>query len=451
MAEPAVGEEAGHECVLCPPLRFRFNAMAGLPGEAGVIAADRDFLLIPDVAPLADGHVLLVTRDHHQCAGGFGPEMWGGALRWRDRVARLYREAYGSGELLLFEHGPATSQGGGACIDHAHWHLMPGTPGVRAVVEREGRSGTPADHATLRACLRTGRSYLLVEENGIATVHPGDGVRSQFLRWAVTAPGERAAWRWQETFGLPDSRRRFLRTRGDARRGGRPAGRGSAARKPPVELARRHPVTEPRALHTAGVAGRVLHRRVSPPVGEHAFQGRRAEPQQPQRTAPHGLVDHRQQRPEFSPAGRRRTTQQPRERVRLRDDEVRRLQHRQHDGRGEPPVDVVRHEIEHDPSARRAGHAHRLVQRLPGDRGQQRVPVQRQDVGALDPGRGRAHVGGGEAPPRRLVLTTSSRTPAPPSRGRSRSITDTPFGTPRSTRRWSSAPSRRSSSRITAV
>ncbi|MCP9972688.1 HIT family protein [Actinomadura madurae] len=138
MAEPAVGEEAGHECVLCPPLRFRFNAMAGLPGEAGVIAADRDFLLIPDVAPLADGHVLLVTRDHHQCAGGFGPEMWGGALRWRDRVARLYREAYGSGELLLFEHGPATSQGGGACIDHAHWHLMPGTPGVRAVVERRG-------------------------------------------------------------------------------------------------------------------------------------------------------------------------------------------------------------------------------------------------------------------------------------------------------------------------
>jgi diadenosine tetraphosphate (Ap4A) HIT family hydrolase len=212
LAEPTVWQEPGHECVLCPPLRFRFNGMAGLPGEAGVIAEDHDFLLIPDVAPLVEGHVLLVTRDHHQCAGEFGAEMWGRALSWRDRVARLYREAYGSGELLLFEHGPATPQGGGACIDHAHWHLIPGTPGVRAVVEREGRPGTPADHATVRACFRTGRSYLLVEEEGLATVHPGDGVRSQFLRWAVKAPGENTAWRWQETFGLPGSRRRFLRT-----------------------------------------------------------------------------------------------------------------------------------------------------------------------------------------------------------------------------------------------
>ncbi|WP_433478994.1 HIT family protein [Spirillospora sp. CA-142024] len=217
MAEPTVWNEPDHDCVLCPPLRFRFNGIAGLPGESGVIAGDRDFLLIPDVAPLVEGHLLLVTRDHHQCAGDFGREMWERALHWRDRVARLYREAYRTGELLLFEHGPATPQGGGACVDHAHWHLLPGTPGVRAVVEREGRPGTPADHAALRACFRTGRSYLLIEEGGVATVHPGDGVRSQFLRWAVTVTGQGETWRWQETFGLPGSRRRFLRTLGAMR------------------------------------------------------------------------------------------------------------------------------------------------------------------------------------------------------------------------------------------
>jgi diadenosine tetraphosphate (Ap4A) HIT family hydrolase len=213
LAEPTAWNEPGHDCVLCPPLRFRFNGMAGLPGESGVIAADRDFLLVPDVAPLADGHVLLMTRDHYQCAGEFGRTMWDRALGWRDRVARLYRTAYGTGELLLFEHGPATPQGGGACIDHAHWHLLPGTPGIRAVVEARGRPGSPAGRAALRAYYRTGRSYRLIEENGVMTVHPGDGVRSQFLRWAVTATGpDEATWRWQETFGLPGSRRRFLRT-----------------------------------------------------------------------------------------------------------------------------------------------------------------------------------------------------------------------------------------------
>jgi len=212
LAEPTAWNGPGHDCVLCPPLRFRFNDMADLPGESGVIARDGDFLLIPDVAPLAEGHVLLVTRDHYQCAGEFGRDMWERALRWRDHVARLYLAAYGRGELLLFEHGPATPQGGGACIDHAHWHLLPGTPGIRAVVERRGRPGSSADRAALRAYYRTGRSYLLIEEAGVMTVHPGDGVRSQFLRWAVTAAGPSGTWRWQETFGLPASRRRFLRT-----------------------------------------------------------------------------------------------------------------------------------------------------------------------------------------------------------------------------------------------
>ncbi|WP_157431077.1 hypothetical protein [Actinomadura macra] len=212
MAEPSIWNEPGPECVLCPPLRFRFNEMVDLPGESSVLARDTGFLLMPDVAPLAVGHLLLVTRRHHQCAGAFGYRMWEQACHWRDRVSGLYERAYGSGELLLFEHGPADSQGGGACIDHAHWHFLPGTPGVRAVLEGGGLTGTPAGHATLRTRFRTGRSYLLVEEEGRATVHPGDGVRSQFLRWAVAAarPGE--PWRWQETFGLPESKHRFLRT-----------------------------------------------------------------------------------------------------------------------------------------------------------------------------------------------------------------------------------------------
>ncbi|TDB94303.1 hypothetical protein [Actinomadura sp. 7K534] len=212
MAEPTIWNEPGHDCVLCPPLRFRFNDMADLPGESGVIGRDADFLLIPDVAPLADGHVLLVTREHHRCAGAFGRRMWDRALAWRNRVAGLYGEAYGSRDLVLFEHGPATPQGGGACIDHAHWHFLPGTRGLRPAVEAHGLPGAPADRAALRAYIRAGRSYLLVEEDGLATVHAGDGVRSQFLRWAVTSAGRGGTWRWQETFGLPGSRRSFLRT-----------------------------------------------------------------------------------------------------------------------------------------------------------------------------------------------------------------------------------------------
>jgi hypothetical protein len=118
----------------------------------------------------------------------------------------------------MFEHGPATPQGGGACVDHAHWHLMPARPelrSVRAVLEERGLHGADATHEAVRDYLRTGRSYLLVEEEGEATVHPGDGVPSQFLRRAASGDGR--TWRWQESFGLPGSRRRFLHTLGDLR------------------------------------------------------------------------------------------------------------------------------------------------------------------------------------------------------------------------------------------
>ncbi|MFB4319385.1 HIT family protein [Actinomadura sp. 21ATH] len=213
-----VDQDADRDCVLCPPLRFRLNAMADLPGEPAVLAADDDFFLIPDLAPLVEGHVLLVTFRHLQCAGAFGKGLWAGAWQWRHRVARVYRAAYGTDELLMFEHGPGTPQGGGACVDHAHWHLMPVRPGVRsvrAVLEEHGLPGVPATREALRDRFRAGRSYLLVDERGAPTVHPGDGVPSQFLRRAAAGAGR--TWRWQESFGLPDSRTRFLHTLGDLR------------------------------------------------------------------------------------------------------------------------------------------------------------------------------------------------------------------------------------------
>ncbi|RFU42004.1 hypothetical protein DZF91_08825 [Actinomadura logoneensis] len=201
------------DCVLCPPLRFRLNAIAGLPGADAVLAADDGFLLMPDLAPLTTGHLLLVSAAHLPCAGAFDPGLWEHARAWRATVADLYGSAFGTPDPLVLEHGPATPQGGGACVDHFHWHLLPGITGVRAVVEGDGLAGVPASRPVLRERHRAGRSYLLVEERGIATVHPGDGVPGQYLRRAAaTALGQDGPWRWQEVFARPDSKDRFLRT-----------------------------------------------------------------------------------------------------------------------------------------------------------------------------------------------------------------------------------------------
>jgi diadenosine tetraphosphate (Ap4A) HIT family hydrolase len=224
--ERAPRREVGEDCVLCPPLRFRLNAMADLPGEAAVLAADGDFFLMPDLAPLVEGHVLLVTSGHLQCAGAFGRGLWARAWQWRHRVARLYRAAYGADGLVMFEHGPGAPQGGGACVDHAHWHLMPhgagAGGGVREVLEAHGFPGARATRDSVHRHFLAGRSYLLLDERGRTTVHPGEGVPSQYLRGAalralVGDTGGGRSWRWQESFCLPPSRARFLRTLEDLR------------------------------------------------------------------------------------------------------------------------------------------------------------------------------------------------------------------------------------------
>ncbi|WP_026415014.1 HIT family protein [Actinomadura oligospora] len=208
--EPNLEPDANVDCVLCPPLLFRLNAIAGLPGRDAVLAADDAFFLMPDLAPLTAGHLLLVSAAHLPCAGAFGPDLWERALAWRGTVANLYRRAYGDPALLVLEHGPATPQGGGACVDHFHWHLLPGVTGVRALLAQDDLDGVPASHGALRERHRAGRSYLLVEESGDATVHPGDGVPSQYLRQATATVLRRPGpWRWQEVFALPESKALF--------------------------------------------------------------------------------------------------------------------------------------------------------------------------------------------------------------------------------------------------
>ena len=211
---PAGAEPPGEpDCVFCPELRFRLNRMAGLPGAAAVIAGDDDFFLMPDLAPVAEGHLLLVSVRHHLCAGALPPSAWAGIGRRIEWVARLYRRAYGTAEVFVFEHGPARPQGAGACVDHLHLHLLPGSPALAAAIERTGLSGGPATAATLRALHAAGRSYLRAG----GTVYPVEEARPQVLRWAAlaaTGSGAPTVWRWQELFGLPGSRESFLSTLG---------------------------------------------------------------------------------------------------------------------------------------------------------------------------------------------------------------------------------------------
>jgi diadenosine tetraphosphate (Ap4A) HIT family hydrolase len=201
------------DCVLCPPLRFRFNEMADLP--SGVLARDDDFLIMPDLAPVAPGHLLLVSEEHWICGGALPGQVWRRACAWRDRIGLLYEQVYGAESVIILEHGPAMSQGGGACIDHFHWHLLPGGDGLNTEIHRlaeaKGLTGKPVSHPLLREFYASGRSYVMASDQ----VYEADGLPNQFLRAVVSTALSGSVpvrWRWQEVFGLPASRALFLGT-----------------------------------------------------------------------------------------------------------------------------------------------------------------------------------------------------------------------------------------------
>jgi diadenosine tetraphosphate (Ap4A) HIT family hydrolase len=98
-----------------PDARCVFCAHAALDV---VITETEHFLLIADHAPLAEGHLLIVPRDHYACYGALPSEFDDEAHDLRERVTRFLRATYRA--PIFFEHGVFRQT-----VFHAHLHALP--------------------------------------------------------------------------------------------------------------------------------------------------------------------------------------------------------------------------------------------------------------------------------------------------------------------------------------
>jgi diadenosine tetraphosphate (Ap4A) HIT family hydrolase len=76
------------------------------------------FLVIADHAPLAEGHLLIVPRDHYACYGALPVEFDDEALDLRERVTDFLTATYRA--PIFFEHGVFRQT-----VFHAHLHALP--------------------------------------------------------------------------------------------------------------------------------------------------------------------------------------------------------------------------------------------------------------------------------------------------------------------------------------
>ncbi|MGI8608973.1 MAG: HIT family protein [Candidatus Dormibacteria bacterium] len=101
-------EDGTTSCVFCHP-----------EASPGMLSENEHIRLLPDLYPVAAGHVLLVSRRHLACYGEAPPEVLDSLEALSQTAMEFVRQAYNV-EPVLWENG-----GAGQTVFHAHLHLMP--------------------------------------------------------------------------------------------------------------------------------------------------------------------------------------------------------------------------------------------------------------------------------------------------------------------------------------
>jgi diadenosine tetraphosphate (Ap4A) HIT family hydrolase len=164
------------------------------------------FTVILDTAPLVQGHLLVVSKDHIPSLASSAPagrqELIETKLETEDRVRFAY------GPCTFFEHGAFSfSRNAGSCVDHAHLHIVPGIYDLSRPVSADFPAAAEyKDYAEALDSLR-GKPYLLFGNDAsrvTGTVAPV--CATQYLRRLVAGLARaHHRWNWRDCIRLADT------------------------------------------------------------------------------------------------------------------------------------------------------------------------------------------------------------------------------------------------------
>jgi diadenosine tetraphosphate (Ap4A) HIT family hydrolase len=137
-----------------------------------ILTETEHFIVLADNAPLVEGHLLIVPREHYACFGAIPATLDDELLTLKRRVARFCVAVYR--RPIFFEHGVF-----GQTVYHAHLHTVPiGAWGVPLHALATEADGWPV-HAQgdVRAWYAANGHYFYVESpiEAVAPMHDGDG------------------------------------------------------------------------------------------------------------------------------------------------------------------------------------------------------------------------------------------------------------------------------------
>lgn len=113
-----------HTCLFCAKFSGSEQSIALRQWYDDPIIEDKDFVAVPSLGQLVPGYILIIPRRHVSSMAQLSMEELAKLRKFCGQVTVFQKKCWGM--PLIFEHGMCSEEHrAGACIDHAHWHLVP--------------------------------------------------------------------------------------------------------------------------------------------------------------------------------------------------------------------------------------------------------------------------------------------------------------------------------------
>ncbi len=176
----------------------------GMPSFARFIWRDDDFFLIPSLGPLADNHLLLVTRKHHDALRDAPDDLRIGMIKLiatiKQKLANRLQK-----NIMIFENGEAlTRSADSSCIAHVHVHFVPLSDAEHQAVlnDPEFPNKTAKSWNEALTAMPADADYMLVQASDETYLHCSPKIPSQTMRKIIARHVAAKEWNWRDAPGL---------------------------------------------------------------------------------------------------------------------------------------------------------------------------------------------------------------------------------------------------------
>ena len=195
-------------CPLCAeingiPEHDQYKPVAPPELPKRILYSSENFIVIPALGPLSEGHLLLLTRDHYLNLSQIPSVLFAELSLLISFLKKVLTYTYGP--TILFEHGPISeSRKAGCCITHAHIHLLP----LKNDIESQLSSDFERNEATGIGDLTTQEqliSYIYYENQiGESYIYEvNDNLPSQYVRQIIAQSiGKPEIWNWSQNLRI---------------------------------------------------------------------------------------------------------------------------------------------------------------------------------------------------------------------------------------------------------